>query len=96
MSHRSRNRIAALFAAVFLLGPGLALAGEATGSADAYWPSEVESQLHQVENQLLDVQLKRAVARQQGKTEEAEKLDEQYKKLEKEQFTLLRKSGQLE
>jgi hypothetical protein len=61
----------------------------------AYWPSDQEQQLEELDSQLLDTQQKLFAARQQSDTDEVERLSKAFKECQDKRLGLLRAMGHL-
>jgi type II secretory pathway component PulK len=72
-----------------------AIAGGPVRAEEEMWPSEAEERLEQVEADLVDLQVKLAVARLNDKKDDVEKLGKQFDEIQKERLKLLRDTGQI-
>jgi type II secretory pathway component PulK len=72
-----------------------AIAGGSVRAEEEMWPSEAEDLLEKVEADLVELQVKLAVARLHDKKDDVEKLGKQFDEIQKERLKLLRDAGQV-
>jgi TolA-binding protein len=79
----------------FLVAAMLAALASPVHAKPVVWPSDAEARLQEIEDQLIDVQRQRAVARLHNKSDDLEKVEKKFKELQKERVQLLRDTRQL-
>jgi hypothetical protein len=85
-----------IFTAALLAASIALFAAQAARAEEPVWPSEAEERLNEVDNQVVDIQLKLAVARMHDNKDDVEKYGKEFKELQDERLQLLRDSRQLE